>query len=65
MFYASPMGKCFGAYQPEQVLMMPPSREDSLPKGHLARFLGDVVDQLDLSGIHRSYDEKDGRGQAA
>jgi len=45
--------------------MMAPSLEDWLPEGHLARFIGDVVDQLDLSGIHRSYDEKDGRGQAA
>ena len=44
--------------------MLPPSLEDWLPEGHLARFISDVVGELDLSGIYRSY-EKDGRGQAA
>jgi len=45
--------------------MMPPSLEDWLPERHLARFLSDVVTELDLSAIYQSYDEKDGRGQAA
>ena len=45
--------------------MMPPSLEDWLPEGHLARFISDEVTELDLSAIYQSYEEKDGRGQAA
>lgn len=59
------MSKRFREHQPEQMLMMPPSLEDWLPEGHLARFISDVVAELDLSAIYQSYDEKDGRGQAA
>ena len=43
----------------------PPSLHDWLPESHLARFLVDVVSALDLSAIYASYEEKDGRGQAA
>jgi transposase len=35
-----------------------------LPEGHLARFLADVTEQLDLSAIYAAYDREDGRGQA-
>ena len=59
------MSKRFREHQPEQMLMMPPSLEDWLPEGHLARFLSDVVAELDLSAVYQSYEEKDGRGQAA
>ena len=45
--------------------MLPPSLQDWLPEGHLAPFLSDVVTELDGSAIYQSYDEKDGRGQAA
>jgi transposase len=58
------MSKCFRDYQPEQALLLPPSLEDWLPEGHLARFLSEVVAELDLRPIYQSY-EKDGRGQAA
>ncbi|MGA3213028.1 MAG: IS1182 family transposase, partial [Terriglobales bacterium] len=34
-------------------------------EGHLARFLADVVAQLDLRAMYATYEEKDGRGQAA
>src|SRR6266700_3022481 len=59
------MGKCFREYRPEQALLLPPSLEDWLPEGHLARFLSEVVGELDLRPIYQSYEEKDGRGQAA
>jgi transposase len=39
--------------------------DDWLPEGHLARFLSDLVGELDLGLIYDSYGEKDGRGQAA
>lgn len=59
------MSKRFREYQPEQRLLLPPALEDWLPEGHLARFLSDVVGELDLRPIYQSYEEKDGRGQAA
>ena len=44
---------------------MPPSLHDGLPENHLARFVADLVETLDLSAFYRSYEAKDGRGQAA
>jgi transposase len=35
--------------------LLPPSVEDWLPKDHLARFVVDIVDQLDLSELTRQY----------
>jgi transposase len=48
----------------EQLWLMPPSVADWLPAGHLARFVVDVVDELDLSGFVSRY-RVDGRGGAA
>ena len=42
--------------------LLPPSVEDWLPKDHLARFVVDIVDQLDLSALIRQYR---GSGSAA
>ena len=35
--------------------LLPPSVEDWLPKDHLARFVVDIVDQLNLSALSRQY----------
>jgi transposase len=59
------MGQNFYPDAIDQTLLFPPSLHDWLPDGHLARFLADVVAALDLSSIYESYQEKDGRGQAA
>ncbi|MGB0064532.1 MAG: IS1182 family transposase [Terracidiphilus sp.] len=59
------MGQNFFPDAIDQTLMFPPSLHDWLPDGHLARFLVDVVSALDLSAIYKSYQDKDGRGQAA
>ena len=59
------MGQNFIADTVDQTLLFPPSLHDWLPAGHLARFLVDVVWALDLSAIYKSYQDKDGRGQAA
>ena len=59
------MGKSFLPDDVNQSLLFPPSLHDWLPEGHLARFLVDVVSALALSAIFASYEEKDGRGQAA
>ncbi len=42
--------------------LLPPSVQDWLPKDHLARFVVDIVDQLDLSALSRQYR---GTGSAA
>jgi transposase len=59
------MGQNFFPDTVNQTLLFPPSLHDWLPDGHLARFLVDVVSALDLSVLYKSYQEKDGRGQAA
>jgi len=59
------MGQNFFPDTVNQTLLFPPSLHDWLPEAHLARFLVDVVSELDLSAIYKSYEEKDGRGQAA
>jgi transposase len=56
------MRKGYRAYLPEQELLLPPSLRDWLPEGHLAYYVSDIVDQLDLSAIHAVY-EKELRGQ--
>ena len=42
--------------------LLPPSVDEWLPKDHLARFVVDIVDQLDLSALTRQYR---GTGSAA
>ncbi len=56
------MSKTYKPYQPEQDLLLPPSLKDWLPEKHLAYFVSEVVDELDLSGIYAVY-ERDERGQ--
>ena len=36
----------------EQLMLMPPSVSDWLPEDHFAWFVLDVVEELDLSGVH-------------
>lgn len=55
------MAKTYRPYVPEQDLLLPPSLRDWLPEGHLAFFVSDLVEQLDLSAILREY-EDDERG---
>lgn len=53
--------KTFRAFDPHQVLLLPPSLDDWLPEDHLARFVADLVDEvLDLSPILVDYTEKRG-----
>jgi transposase len=53
------MAKTFRPYLPEQDLLLPPSLRDWLPEGHLAYFVSDVVDQLDLSAIEGYYEQEE------
>ncbi len=52
--------KTFRPYQPDQTLLLPPSIEEWLPEGHLARFVREVVTTLDLSAIEGTYTEERG-----
>ncbi len=39
----------------ETQYLLPPSLQDWLPEGHLARFVVEIVEQLDLSSLKKSY----------
>ena len=56
------MGKTFRRYEPDQFLLLPPDLREWLPEGHLALFVSDVVEAIDLSGILGEYEKGDGRG---
>jgi len=53
------MGKTYRPYLPEQDLLLPPSLRDWLPEGHLAYFVSDLMDALDLSAIESYYEEEE------
>lgn len=48
----------------DQALLMPPSLREWLPEGHLAWFLLNTVDELDLAPFYAAY-RADGHGRAA
>jgi transposase len=58
------MGQNFIACDRDQVLLLPPDLREWLPAGHLALFVIDVVEELDLGGFYGAYRE-DGQGRAA
>ena len=55
------MAKTYRPYSPDQMLLLPPSLKDWLPENHLSYFVGDVIDNLDLSAIESVY-EREERG---
>jgi transposase len=59
------VSKRFRTCDLNQVFLLPPSLQDWLPEGHLARFIAEVTNELDLSKIMAAYGRKDGRGMAA
>lgn len=54
------MSTSYRPYAPDQELLLPASLREWLPEGHLAYFIGDAVDALDLSAFYARY-EGDGR----
>ena len=56
------MGKSYRPYYPDEELLLPPSLRDWLPENHLAYFVSDVVDNLDLSAMDAVYGNEK-RGQ--
>ena len=53
------MSKSFRPYAPEQMLLMSVSLRDWLPEDHLAYFISDVVDHLDLEAIMARYEAEE------
>jgi transposase len=53
---------CFIPFSRDQEYLLPPSMNDWLPQDHLARFIVEVVEQLDVSKLIRGYS---GCGSAA
>jgi transposase len=49
------VSKTFRPYEPDQIFLLPVSMREWLPDDHLAYFISDVVDHLDLSGIMERY----------
>jgi transposase len=54
------MPTSFRPYHPEQLLLLPPSPRDWLPEKHLAFFVAETIDALNLSAFYERY-EGDGR----
>ena len=50
--------KTYLSYDPDQQLLLPAALQEWLPPDHLAYFISDVVDQLDLSAITARYEEE-------
>lgn len=46
----------FLVYDPDQLMLLPPDLREWLEEGHLAYFILDIVESLDLSQIYASYD---------
>lgn len=50
-------------YEPGQMLLLPEAIQDWLPEGHLAHFISDTVDTLELEAFHARYDKDGPRNQ--
>ena len=53
------MAASYLPYLPDQDFLLPPTMREWLPEGHLAYFISDTVDSLDLAAFHARY-AKDG-----
>ncbi len=58
------MAKHFLAYDLNQRLLLPPDMREWLPDSHVASFVSDTVEQMDLSVILKKYEKEDDRGRA-
>ncbi len=52
------MSKTYLPYDPDQQLLLPQALQEWLPEDHLAYFISDIVDQLDLSEITGRYEQE-------
>ncbi len=54
--------KQYRAWAPRQGFLLPPSPLEWLPEGHLAYFILELVEELDLGDLERAIQSKDSRG---
>ncbi|WP_207346511.1 transposase, partial [Arthrobacter sp. E3] len=48
--------------EPDAVMLVPPSLDEWLPQDHLARFIGELVDEeLDLDRFYKAYSKAKGQ----
>jgi len=52
------VGKKFRDYDPNQVMLLPPTLNEWLPDNHFANFIGDVVDHIDISAVTKQYEQE-------
>ena len=57
------MSTSYLPYEPQQQRLLPDALQDWLPEGHLAYFISDTVDGLDLSAFHARYAKGGPRNQ--
>ena len=50
------MKKKFRSYEPGQLMLLPPSIDEWLPQRHLARFLSEIIDDMDIGAIQSQYE---------
>ena len=55
------MSKTYRPYDPEQQLLLPAALQEWLPPEHMAYFISDVVEELDLLVVMARY-QREGRG---
>lgn len=58
-----PMTTSYLPYHPDQAHLLPSSPADWLPEGHLAYFISDTVESLDVSAFHARYAKGGPRNQ--
>lgn len=49
------MTTSYRPYEPSQQMLLPAALQDWLPEGHLAYYISDTIDSLDLSAFHARY----------
>ena len=57
------MSKTYLPNEPDQQLLLPTAFQEWLPDDHLAYFISDVVDQLDMSEVTARYERERRGGQ--
>lgn len=56
------VNKRFRSFEPDAVMLVPPSLDEWLPEGHLARFVAELVEtELDLTRFYTSYAKAKGQ----
>jgi transposase len=58
------MSRNYRTYEPDQTLLFPPSIRDWLPEEHLAFFISDTIDALDVSAFDERYGDAGPGNQA-